>query len=189
MIQLIVGLGNPGSAYENTRHNAGQWFVSRVLQKYAASLNNNKKLHCALTSINVDGNECYIMQPNTYMNNSGIAVALVAKFYKIPVQNILIVHDELDIAPGEVRLKYDGGAGGHNGLKDIAQHLKSPQFHRLRIGIGRSAEQISTNYVLKAPAKAERTLIDDAVESALAQLPSIVAGDFAQVMNVLHTKE
>jgi PTH1 family peptidyl-tRNA hydrolase len=188
-IQLIVGLGNPGNKYANTRHNAGAWLVENIASASNLSLRTEGKFQGAYARANFSGQECHLLIPNTYMNLSGISVKAVANFYKIPVEAILIIHDEIDIPPGIVRLKFDGGAGGHNGLTDIIAHLQSRAFHRLRIGVGRpAAGEDVADFVLSPPSKPERQLIDDASKEAEAVLPLILTGDMAQAMQKLHTQ-
>lgn len=186
-IDLIVGLGNPGAEYADTRHNAGFWFLDAVAAQFSASLKREAKFHGYAGDISVGGRRVRLLAPDTYMNHSGEAVSRFAAFYKIPVARILVAHDELDLAPGTVRLKQGGGTGGHNGLTDIVSRLGDPGFMRLRLGIGRpgSSRQV-VSYVLKRPSAAEQEQIDLAIRGALNFLPDIVAGDYARAMNELH---
>lgn len=187
-ILLIVGLANPGAEYEHTRHNAGAWFVSALAADANISLRHNAKFHGLHGTAKVKGHECHLLIPSTYMNLSGQAVQAIASYYKIPTQAILIAHDEIDLPPGVVRLKMDGGHGGHNGLRDIISRLSSKEFYRLRIGVGHpgNSKDVS-DYVLASPKKAERTEIDDALKTAEEILPLVMEGQFQKAMQLLHT--
>ncbi len=187
-IKLIVGLGNPGSDYEHTRHNAGAWFVSELARMSHTALKFEAKFHGMHGIVRTDGYECHFLIPTTYMNRSGLSVKSLSSFYKIPHQSILISHDELDLPVGDIRLKYDGGAGGHNGLIDIINYLNTKQFYRLRIGIGRPSHSAQvSDYVLKPPRKEERASIDQALEKAYKILPLLLSGQYQKVMNQLHS--
>jgi PTH1 family peptidyl-tRNA hydrolase len=187
-IELIVGLGNPGAKYEPTRHNVGFWFVDRLVQANGAKLRQEAKFHGEVGKLNIGGEPVWLLKPSTFMNNSGQAVAALAQFYKIPPQHILVVHDELDIAPGALRVKEGGGHGGHNGLRDIAARLGSKDFVRLRIGIGHpGTSRDVTNYVLGKPSPDDRDCLDQAIDEALRNLPQIVAGELQKAMNHLHS--
>jgi PTH1 family peptidyl-tRNA hydrolase len=186
-IQLIVGLGNPGDKYTATRHNAGAWFVEEVASTINCPLRPAIKLHGRHAIATKFDPECHLVIPSTYMNDSGLCLRAVANYYKIPPQAILIVHDDIDLPPGTIRLKFDGGSGGHNGLKDIIDHLHTRQFHRLRIGVGHPGHSNAVvDYVLNRPSTAERTLIDAAISRAHNLLPTLVKGDFAKAMQELH---
>ncbi len=189
-IQLIVGLGNPGSEYEQTRHNAGFWFVEAVARSAGGSFRTESKFHGEACKVRLDGQEVWLLKPQTYMNRSGQSVAALARFYKIPLENILVAHDELDVAPGGLRLKQGGGHAGHNGLRDIGSLMGGNNFLRLRIGIGHPghASQV-TGYVLGKPPQSERDLIDEAIGEAVAALPLIMQGEMARAMNRLHSKK
>lgn len=190
-IQLIVGLGNPGAQYEQTRHNAGFWFVEAVARRHGGSLKSENKFHGEACKVFVDGKELWLLKPMTFMNKSGQAISALARFYKIEPENILVAHDELDLPPGAIRLKQGGGHGGHNGLRDtIAQLGGSRDFQRLRIGIGHPGHSSQvTGYVLgKAPADEQR-LIEQAIDDALDILPLAVNGELQKAMNQLHTKK
>ena len=183
--RLIVGLGNPGGEYEETRHNLGFWFVDRLARDLKVPLVAQGKFFGRVAR---DGDR-WLLQPTTFMNHSGQAVAALARFYKIEAQEILVVHDELDLPPGAIRLKQGGGNGGHNGLKDIQAHLTVPDFWRLRIGIGHPGDRNEVvNYVLKAPRKEEQELIDKALDRCLSAWPKLAAGDYEAAQRVLHTK-
>lgn len=188
-IRLIVGLGNPGSEYESTRHNAGFWFVERLAQRYHQSFRNDSRHHGMTCKFSLHGHECRLLKPATYMNRSGQSVASLANYFRIPPEAILVAHDELDMPPGEVRLKTGGGHAGHNGLRDIMNALGSREFHRLRIGIDRPAQSGAVvNYVLGRPSVEDRKGIDDAIELALDCTDEIIDGEVQRAMNRLHTR-
>jgi len=188
-IQLIVGLGNPGAQYEQTRHNAGFWFVEAIARRHGGSFKSENKFHGEACKVLVEGKELWLLKPMTFMNKSGQAIAALARFYKIDPENILVAHDELDLPPGAVRLKQGGGHGGHNGLRDtITQLGGSRDFQRLRIGIGHPGHSSQvTGYVLgKAPADEQR-LMEQAIDDALDILPLAVNGELQKAMNQLHS--
>ncbi len=183
--RLIVGLGNPGSDYEDNRHNLGFWFVDRLARALKVPLAAQGKF---FGRVGRDG-EQWLLQPTTFMNRSGQAVVALARFYKILPDEILVVHDELDLQPGDIRLKCGGGNGGHNGLKDIQAHLTVPDFWRLRLGIGHPGDRNEViNYVLKAPRREEQDLIDRALDRCLQSWPKLAVGDYEAAQRVLHTK-
>lgn len=188
-IKLIVGLGNPGPEYTNTRHNAGEWLLELFAKQHQQTFHKEKKFKSRITQVNLSGHECWLLIPDTFMNLSGQAVKALASFYKIAPQEILVLHDELDFPPGVVRLKQGGGAGGHNGLRDIIAQLHTPDFYRLRIGIGHpgNRDQV-TDYVLHPPAKHEKQLILESINQAVTVLPHIIAGNIQKAMQELHTK-
>ena len=184
--RLIVGLGNPGSEYEDNRHNLGFWFIERLARDLKISLVAQSKFFGHVARLD----ERWLLAPSTFMNRSGQAVAALARFYKIAPEEILVIHDELDLQPGHIRLKKGGGNGGHNGLKDIQASLASPDFWRLRLGIGHPGERNEVvNYVLKAPRKEERELIDRALDRCLRAWPKLATGDYEAAQRVLHTKD
>ncbi len=189
-IRLIVGLGNPGQEYSVTRHNAGFWWLNQLAAHQGVLLKAEGKFHGLAGRATIDGCEVWLLQPQTYMNASGLAVGMLAGFFKITSQQILIVHDELDLLPGVARLKKGGGHGGHNGLKDIMTHLHTPDFWRLRLGIGHPGQRGAVvDYVLKAPRREEAELIEAAMIRGFAVLPSLLRGDFSAAMLKLHTQE
>jgi PTH1 family peptidyl-tRNA hydrolase len=176
-VQLIVGLGNPGPKYEQTRHNAGFAFVDAVARAHGAALKHDGKFHGEVGKLTLGGHELWLLKPDTFMNLSGKAVAALANFYKLAPDAILVAHDELDIPPGELRLKQGGGHGGHNGLRDIVARLGSAEFLRLRIGIGHPGDSRAvSDYVLSKASLEDRNKIDQALDEALRCLPQIVAG-------------
>ena len=183
--RLVVGLGNPGSEYADHRHNLGFWFVDRLANELKLPLAAQGKFFGRVAR---EG-ELALLQPSTFMNHSGQAVAALARFYKIEAREILVVHDELDLPPGTIRLKQGGGNGGHNGLKDIQAHLATPDFWRLRLGIGHPGERNEViNYVLKAPRREEQELIDRAIDRCLLAWPKLAAGDYEAAQRLLHVK-
>jgi len=183
--RLIVGLGNPGNEYEDNRHNLGFWFVDRLARDLKVPLVAQGKFFGRVAR---DGDR-WLLQPTTFMNHSGQAVAALARFYKIEAQEILVVHDELDLPPGAIRVKQGGGNGGHNGLKDIQAHLATPDFWRLRLGIGHPGERNEViNYVLKAPRREEQELIDRAIDRCLLAWPKLGLGDYEAAQRLLHPK-
>ena len=194
MIQLIVGLGNPGEEHEKDRHNAGFWFVESLAAQLKISLEYEKRFLGYVAKAKLQGLERYLLEPNTFMNLSGQSVGACCRFHKITANSILVVHDELDLKPGVARLKFGGGTGGHNGLKDIQAHLGSAEFWRLRIGIGHPRDLASerkpievVDYVLKKPRKEEQVLLESAVDKALGVIPLILAGDMQNATQILHT--
>ena len=190
-MKLVVGLGNPGRKYEATRHNAGFWLVDRVARAGGADFRREARFFGEVAR--VPATDLWLLKPETYMNHSGRAVSALAGFYRIAAEDILVAHDELDLRPGDVRLKFGGGLSGHNGLRDIAPALGTQDFWRLRIGIGHPREMMAgaqepVDYVLYAPRAEERTAIDDAIEKALEVWPLIAAHDMQGAMLKLHTK-
>ena len=187
-IKLIVGLGNPGPQYEATRHNAGFWWVDQVCAETGSKLNLEAKFFGHAGKLH-DASEVWLLKPTTFMNVSGRAVGAIAKFYKIAPEQVLVIHDELDLAPGTVKLKKGGGHGGHNGLKDIAAQLGTPDFWRLRIGIGHPGDKSQVaNFVLRAPTRDEQSLIEQNIDQSTALLPLLLQGKFEEAMLKLHTK-
>lgn len=188
-IKALIGLANPGAEYEATRHNAGAWLVEEVVRQANTSLRPERKFLGLYAKAIIDGQDLHLLTPTTYMNRSGGAVAALANFFKLAPDEILVAHDELDLAPGTARYKQGGGHGGHNGLRDIISALGNDKtFHRARIGIGHpgSASQV-TNYVLGRPGKSEREAIDASIDECMATLPLALAGDWAKAMNRLHS--
>lgn len=185
-ISLIVGLGNPGNEYAQTRHNAGFWYIERLAQRYNISLKNESKYNAITGRGTIEGQDVRLLLPLTYMNRSGQSVVPFAKFYQIPTPHILIAHDELDMNPGVIRLKDGGGHGGHNGLKDIVPHIGA-NFLRLRIGIGHpgNKEQVSNHVLGKAPSS-EQGLMDQAIDHALDHTKALITGQTAQAMNAIN---
>jgi PTH1 family peptidyl-tRNA hydrolase len=186
---MIVGLGNPGSEYADTRHNAGFWFVDEVVSKYGGNFKCEKKFHGEVARTTIDGQQVWLLKPDTFMNLSGQAVLALMQFYKIELQNILVVHDDLDLPVGDARLKSGGGHGGHNGLRDIISRCGGNGFQRLRLGIGHPGHKEKvTGHVLKKASSDDRIAIKNAIDSALQVLPQCTNGDMQKAMQALHTK-
>ena len=188
-VKLIVGLGNPGAEYAETRHNAGAWFAEAVTRRFGSSpLSAESKFFGQIAQATIANRSVRVLVPATFMNESGRSVAAIANFYKIEPESILVAHDELDIAPGTIRLKQGGGHGGHNGLRDIIASLGNQKhFGRLRIGIGHpgNAKQVS-NYVLKRPSGEEHGKIESSIDAAMQHIEKIIAGEWQEAMNQLH---
>lgn len=189
-IQLIVGLANPGKEYANTRHNAGAWFVEELAQSVHAHLRLDPKYHGLHGLIRIHNQPCHLLIPTTFMNLSGQAVRACMNYHKIPADAILVAHDEIDLPVGVTKLKFDGGDGGHNGLKDIIRHLNTKQFYRLRIGVGRPkhSEDVA-DYVLSNPSKADRQKIDASLEKVNDVLALLLNGEIQKAMHQLHSEE
>lgn len=191
-IKLIVGLGNPGLEYEETRHNAGFWFVDKVSNHYSINLKFDKKFKSLAGKFKTKHNQdIFLLLPQSYMNLSGSCVQAFCQFHKITPAEILVAHDELDFLPGEIKLKQSGGAGGHNGIKDIINKLGTPNFYRLRIGIGHprhtNSKQEVHAYVLARPNNHEKQKILDAIDTAYAQLDTLLSGDIQTAIKNLHS--
>jgi len=186
-IRLIVGLGNPGREYERTRHNAGYWWVDAIAERKRAEWKKESKFAGWTARIDESGSDYWMLKPATYMNESGRSVAGLMRFYRIEPQGLLVVHDELDLAPGIVKLKMGGGTGGHNGLTDIVEHLGTKDFWRLRIGIGHPGDKNRVpDYVLEKARREEQEAIDPAFDRSLDLLPKL-AGRLQDAMSWLHT--
>lgn len=191
-IRLIVGLGNPGKDYERTRHNAGFWLVERFAVQSRVALRKDGKFQALVGRIEPSGgsNGAWLVLPQGFMNASGHAVQMLAGFFKIPAAEILVVHDELDFAPGVAKMKQGGGIAGHNGLKDISQRLATHDYWRLRLGIGHPGDKDAVvDYVLQKPLPEERELIDAAIARGIEALPLCLSGDMQGAMQKLHTAE
>ncbi|MFM9968504.1 MAG: aminoacyl-tRNA hydrolase [Burkholderiales bacterium] len=188
-IRLIVGLGNPGREHERTRHNAGFWLVTKLAGIQRVALRHEAKYHGLVAKFSQSDVEYWLVLPQTYMNLSGQAVGSLARFYKISPEEILVVHDDLDLQPGVAKLKFGGGVGGHNGLKDISAALGGPGFWRLRLGIGHPGQRdLVLGYVLSRPSVSDQVAIDEAIDRSLLVFPSITAGQMEAAMHKLHTK-
>jgi peptidyl-tRNA hydrolase, PTH1 family len=187
-MKLIVGLGNPGRQHQDTRHNAGFWWVDRLCAAHDVTLRSEGRFHGQLGKITQFGRECWLLKPATYMNASGRAVQALAHFYKVGNDDVLVVHDELDLPPGTAKLKKGGGVAGHNGLKDVAAALGN-DFWRLRIGIGHPGDRaLVSNYVLTPPSREEAALIADAITRSLEVWPLLIEGNTEGAMHRLHTR-
>jgi PTH1 family peptidyl-tRNA hydrolase len=188
LIRLVVGLGNPGKEYERTRHNAGFWLVERFAAANAVALRKDPKFQALVGRHEASG--AWLLEPQSFMNASGRAVQMLAGFFKIKPEEILVVHDELDFPPGVAKMKQGGGIAGHNGLKDISQRLGSHDYWRLRIGVGKPpVGEEGADYVLHRPPAEERSAIDWVIEKALEVLPLCLSGDMQTAMLKLHTEE
>ena len=188
MIKLIVGLGNPGTEYEATRHNAGFWWVDVAARDLKVTLQPDRAYHGLVARTSVKGENVWLLEPQTFMNLSGKSVGALARFFKIQPQEILVVHDELDITPGEAKLKLGGSHAGHNGLRDIHAQLGTDQYWRLRIGIGHPGVKSEVaNWVLKKPAPDQRTAIEDCITRTSLALPHLLAGDIVKATQMIHT--
>ena len=189
MIKLLVGLGNPGTQYESTRHNAGFWWLDAVARQLGARLAVDKALQAESGRTTVDGRPLWLLKPLTFMNLSGRPVASLARFYKIAPQEILVAHDELDIPPGQLKLKHGGGHAGHNGLRDIHEQLGSPDYWRLRIGIGHPGVKSEVAaWVLRKPPPEPLQAMESAVARSLEALPALLGGDMTKATMQLHTR-
>lgn len=186
-LKLIVGLGNPGADYSETRHNAGFWFCERLARELGASLAHESRFHGFVANARAAG--VWFLEPQTFMNRSGQAVRALAQFYRIAPDEILVAHDELDLAPGRLQLRFGGGLGGHNGLKDITAHMGTQDFWRLRIGIGHPGDRNDVaHFVLKPPRKDEHDAIDAALDRALLAWPLLAKGDVAAATQRINSK-
>ena len=189
MIRLLVGLGNPGPEYEATRHNAGFWFIDEVARELGTALTPERSYFGRVARVNRPDGPVWLLQPMTFMNLSGKSVAALARFFKIAPHEILVAHDELDLMPGQAKMKLGGSHAGHNGLKDIHAQLGSPEYWRLRLGIGHPGVKAEViDYVLRKPPLAEREAIDKITEQAVKTLDLILAGDMERAMMKLHAK-
>jgi PTH1 family peptidyl-tRNA hydrolase len=188
MIKLFVGLGNPGPEYEATRHNAGFWWIDALSQELKAPLSLDKNYHGQVARTTVNGQTVWLLKPLTFMNLSGKSVAALARFFKISPGEVLVAHDELDIVPGQVKLKFGGSHAGHNGLRDIHAQLGSADYWRLRIGVGHpgvKAEVIS--WVLKKPSQEHRAAIEDGIARSLKAVPELLKGEMEKATMLIHT--
>ncbi|MBJ6608972.1 MAG: aminoacyl-tRNA hydrolase [Candidatus Thiothrix moscowensis] len=187
-IRLIAGLGNPGSQYDKTRHNAGFWFVDELARRYSGQFAAEKRFSGDVCKLQVGSNVVWLIKPMTFMNRSGLAVRQLADFYRIPVEQILVAHDELDIPAGDVRLKQAGGHGGHNGLRDLHAHLGA-DYWRLRLGVGHPGDRNKVvDYVLSRPAQDDEIVILRAIDTAADQIGLILQGEMQKAMQALHTR-
>ena len=190
MIKLLVGLGNPGPEYEATRHNAGFWWIDAVARQLKVGLSMDKGYHGLVARTAVNGQTLWLLEPQTFMNLSGKSVAALARFFKIAPEEILVAHDELDIAPGEAKLKFGGSHAGHNGLRDIHAQLGTDNYWRLRLGVGHpgiKAEVI--HWVLKKPSLDHRIAIDQCIERCIQALPHFWTGEMDKATMLVHTSK
>ncbi len=186
----MVGLGNPGKEYERTRHNAGFWLVERFASSRGLHFRNDPKYQALVARTDAGGGAAWLLLPQSFMNASGRAVQMLAGFFKIKPEEMLVVHDELDFTPGVARIKQGGGIAGHNGLKDISQRIGSHDYWRLRIGIGHPGDKnVVADYVLHKPSAQDKAAIDAAIERALEVLPLCLSGDMQGAIQKLHSGE
>ena len=189
MIRLLVGLGNPGPEYEATRHNAGFWWIDALARQLGARLVPERAYQGLAARVNTAGGPVWLLEPMTFMNRSGASVAPLARFFKIEPRQILVIHDELDLLPGQAKLKFGGSAAGHNGLKDITGLLGTPDFWRLRLGIGHPGVKAEVvNYVLKKPAPDQREAITLAIDRSLTAADLLLAGEMDQALARIHAQ-
>lgn len=183
-----MGLGNPGPDYANTRHNVGFWFADQLVRQFHTSFSTEKKLFCELARVQSGGYDFRVIKPQTYMNESGRAVQAVADYYSISSDEILVIHDEIDLPAGVLKLKKGGGHGGNNGLRSISQCLPDSNYYRMRIGVSHpgSKERV-TSHVLGRPGEQDKKLIEDAIQRGLDNIDLIINGDINKATNVLHT--
>ena len=190
MIKLFVGLGNPGPDYEQTRHNAGFWWLDEVARALKVMPVMDKSYHGMVARTAVNGQTVWLLKPQTFMNLCGKSVAALARFFKIEPQEILVAHDELDIVPGEAKLKLGGSHAGHNGLRDIHAQLGSDAYWRLRLGVGHPGDKSDVvNWVLKKPSLDHRIAIDQSIDRALKALPNLLAGEMDRATMLVHTSK
>ena len=190
MIKLIVGLGNPGKDYQTHRHNAGFWFIESLAANLGSKFSIQSKFLGEACAIHFGVIKIYLLKPQNFMNNSGGAIKSLSSYYNIKPEEILVVHDELDLPAGSVKLKMGGGHGGHNGLRDTIKALNTNNFYRLRIGIGHPGEKhLVVDYVLKNPSSKERDLIDESIEISSRLFNEIASGQFEKAMLNLHTNK
>ena len=189
-IRLIVGLGNPGADYVDTRHNAGFWFLDLLADHLSLSYRFEKRFNADEAKYRADGKDIFLLKPQTFMNRSGQSIGALARFYKLKPQQMLVIHDELDLEPGDNRLKQGGGHGGHNGLRDTISHLGDKDFFRLRIGIGHPGNRDQVvNYVLHRPSIQDKDLIEAANQITLGVMPQVFEGRIDKAMQALHTSK
>ncbi len=190
VIRLIVGLGNPGSEYEATRHNVGFRFADRIAEAAGGRFAADAKLQSLSSQVTLASSRLLLLKPATFMNRSGSAVAAALRYWKIAEQELLVCHDDLDLPAGVVRLKFEGGHGGQNGLRDIMAHIGNGAFHRLRIGIGHPGQRdLVTPWVLGRASRHDQALIEQGMDRALAVLPLLLAGQTNEAMKRLHTTD
>ena len=191
LIQVIAGLGNPGPDYAATRHNAGFWLLDQLADQLKISFSKDRGFNAEVAKTKIDGRDLWLIKPQTYMNRSGQAVAALLRFYKQTPAQLLVVHDELDLLPGTIKLKKAGGTGGHNGLKDIQANLSTLDWWRLRIGIGHpralNLNSEVVDFVLHKPSQEQRSQIDQAILRGLAIMPQLLTGPIDRAVAQLHT--
>ena len=190
MIKLFVGLGNPGTEYEATRHNAGFWWVDALAQDLKVSLVPERSFHALVARTSLHGQALWLLKPQTFMNLSGKSVAALARFFKIQPDEILVAHDELDVVPGQAKLKFGGSHAGHNGLRDIHGQLGTGDYWRLRLGIGHPGVKAEViNWVLKKPAPEQRIAMEESIVRTLKAVPAMLAGEMDKATLIVHTSK
>ena len=190
MIKLFVGLGNPGPEYEATRHNAGFWWIDALSRELKAPLGLDKSYHGQVARTTVGGQTVWLLKPLTFMNLSGKSVVALARFFKIAPEEVLVAHDELDIVPGQVKLKFGGSHAGHNGLRDIHAQLGTADYWRLRVGVGHPGVKAEViNWVLKKPSQEDRMAMEDCIGRCLKALPELLQGQMEKAMMQIHTSQ
>jgi PTH1 family peptidyl-tRNA hydrolase len=190
MIKLFVGLGNPGPEYEATRHNAGFWWLDAVARELKVNLVVDRSYHGLAARTSVKGQNVWLLEPQTYMNESGKSVAALARFFKIKPDEILVAHDELDIVPGQAKLKFGGSHAGHNGLRDIHAQLGTDDYWRLRLGVGHPGVKSEViNWVLKKPSREHREAIEACIDRTVKAVPHLLAGDMEKATMLVHTSK
>lgn len=190
MIKLFVGLGNPGPEYDATRHNAGFWWIDALARQLKVSLTMDKSYHALIARTTINGQNIWLLKPQTFMNLSGKSVAALARFFKINPQEILVAHDELDVVPGEAKIKLGGGHAGHNGLRDIHAQLGSADYWRLRLGVGHPGVKSEViDWVLKKPILDHRIAIEQAIDRSIKALPALLAGEMNRATMLVHTSK
>jgi len=188
MIKLFVGLGNPGPEYEATRHNAGFWWLDELARELKVNMVFERSYQARMARASIHGHTIWLLEPQTFMNLSGRSVAALARFYKLQPEEILVAHDELDVVPGQAKLKFGGSHAGHNGLRDIHAQLGTGDYWRLRIGIGHPGVKSEViNWVLKKPAPDQRTAIEECIDRTLKAFPALLAGEMEKATLIVHT--
>ena len=190
MIKLFVGLGNPGQEYDASRHNAGFWWIDALARDLKVGLRPDRSYHGLVARTSVQGQNLWLLEPQTFMNLSGKSVAALARFFKIAPQEILVAHDELDVAPGQAKLKFGGGHGGHNGLRDIHDRLGTGDYWRLRLGIGHPGVKSEvTDWVLNMPSPEQRAAMEDSIARALKAVPAMLSDEMSKATAIVHTSK
>ncbi|WP_457665019.1 aminoacyl-tRNA hydrolase [Thiolapillus sp.] len=186
-IRCIIGLGNPGDKYQNTRHNAGFWLVDRLADRFGLQLRPDNKFFGQTGKLSLPAADCWLLKPMTFMNRSGQSTSALTRFYRLAPEQVLVVHDELDLPAGSVRLKKGGGHGGHNGLRDIISALGSREFYRLRLGIDHPGHRDQvTDYVLSRPSREDQQRIEQAIDTSIDHIEDLLEGNFQRFMNKVH---
>ncbi len=190
MIKLFVGLGNPGTEYEATRHNAGFWWIDALARELKVHLSAERSYHGLVARTTLNGQTIWLLEPQTFMNVSGKSVAALARFFKIAPEEILVVHDELDVVPGQAKLKFGGSHAGHNGLRDIHAQLGTGDYWRLRLGIGHPGVKSEViHWVLKKPSPDQRTALEECIARTLKAVPNLVDGEMEKATLIVHTSK